>query len=177
MSAYLELTAELEKNKVKCLMVDCPEEFNKFLGNFSHQQMNFLLNEGILSSATIWEKFIEWSGRKKHNTGHGADFEDGTDAKFSSIHEWQGKIKQKHGIKLRDRLTATIAGVQKNGDLLIAVYNRWNDKIDYFQIPQDVIPNNTINIEYNHQTKECSSKWGKYKVDIKDILLKYEIAK
>ena len=33
MSAYLELTAELEKNKVKRLMVDCPKEFNKFLLN------------------------------------------------------------------------------------------------------------------------------------------------
>jgi hypothetical protein len=95
MSAYLESTAELERNKVKCLMIDCPKEFNKFIGNFTQKQMNFLLNEGLLSSATVWEKFIEWSGRKKHNTGHGADFIDGTDAKFSSIHEWQDKYKQK----------------------------------------------------------------------------------
>ena len=75
---------ELERNKVKCLMIDCPKEFNKFIGNFDQEQMNFLLNEGLLSSATVWEKFIEWSGRKKHTTGHGADFIDGTDAKFSS---------------------------------------------------------------------------------------------
>lgn len=170
MSAYLESTAELERNKVKCLMIDCPKEFNKFIGNFDQEQINFLLNEGLLSSATVWEKFIEWSGRKKHTTGHGADFIDGTDAKFSSIHEWQDKIKQKNGIKLLNRSTATISGVKKHGDLLIAVYNRWNHKIDYFQIPQYAIPNGTITIEYNHQTKECSSKWGQYKTTIKHIL-------
>ena len=84
MSAYLESTAELERNKVKRLMVDCPKDFNKFIGNFNQNQMNFLLNEGLLSSATVWEKFIEWSGREKHNTGHGADFMDGTD--LSLIH-------------------------------------------------------------------------------------------
>ena len=173
MSAYLELTAELEKNKVKRLMVDCPKEFNKFLGKFTQQQMNFLLDEGLLSSATIWEKFIEWSGRKKHNTGHGADFMDGTDAKYGSIKEWKDpkKATSKREAYFVDRSTATITGVKKDGDLLIAVYNRWKDKIDYYQIPQEFIPNRTINIEYNHKTKECSSKWGKYKVGIKDILL------
>ena len=173
MSAYLESTAELERDKVKCLMIDCPKEFNKFLDNFTQYQMNFLLNEGILSSATIWEKFIEWSGREKHSTGHGADYKDGTDAKFASIHEWQDKRENlKRGKYLLDRSTATIAGVKKDGDLLIAVYNRWDDKIDYYQIPQEFIPNRTINIEYNHQTKECSSKWGKYKTSIKNILYK-----
>jgi len=171
MSAYLESTAELERNKVKRLMVDCPKDFNKFIGNFNQSQMNFLLNEGLLSSATVWEKFIEWSGREKHNTGHGADFMDGTDAKFSSIHEWKDKKNSvKRGIYYVDRSTATITGVKKDGVLLIAVYNRWNDKIDYYQIPQEFIPNRTITIEYNHHTKECSSKWGEYKTDIKTIL-------
>ena len=170
MSAYLESTAELERNKVKGLMVDCPKEFNKFISNFTQEQIDLLLEEGLLSSATVWEKIIEWSGRKKHITGHGADFIDETDAKYSSIHEWQDKIKQKSGIKLRDRSTATISRVKKHGDLLIAVYNRWSNKIDYFQIPQCAIPNGTITIEYNHQTKECSSKWEQYKTTIESIL-------
>ena len=170
MSAYLESTAELERDKVKRLMIDCPKSFNKFIGSFNRSQMNFLLNEGILSAATIWEKIIEWSGREKHSTGHGADFIDGTDAKSASILEWEDRKKQKQGIKVRDRSTATVTGVKKDGDLLIAVYDRWNKINHYFQIPQHVIPNNTIKIEFNHQTKECSSKWGKYKTDIKTIL-------
>lgn len=172
MSAYLESTAELERDKVRCLMIDCPKEFNRFIENFNLKQMNFLLNEGLLSSATIWEKLIEWSGRKKHNTGYGADFEDGTDAKYSSIKEWKHKKNSViKGEYIIDRSTATITGVQKDGDLLVAVYDRWNKVNHYFQIPQDVIPNGTITIEFNHQTKECSSKWGKYKVNLKDILL------
>jgi len=174
MSAYLESTAELERDKVKCLMIDCPKEFNKFLDNFTQYQMNFLLNEGTLSSATIWEKFIEWSGREKHSTGHGADYKDGTDAKFASIHEWQNpkKATSKREAYFIDRSTATVTGVKKDGDLLIAVYDRWNKINHYFQIPQHAIPNNTIRIEFNHQTKECSSKWGKYKTSIKNILYK-----
>ncbi len=84
-------------------------------------------------------------------------------------------MKKKRVIKgdyLLDRSTATITGVQKNGDLLIAVYDRWNKVNHYFQIPQDVIPNGTITIEFNHQTKECSSKWGEYKTSINNIINK-----
>ena len=164
MSAYLESTAELERDKVKCLMIDCPKESNKFLDKFTQYQMNFLLNEGILSSATIWEKFIEWSGRDK----------DGTDAKFASIHEWKDpkKATSKREAYFVDRSSATITGVKKDGDLLIAVYDRWNKINHYFQIPQHAIPNRTVIIEFNHQTKECSSKWGEYKTSINNILNK-----
>ena len=171
MSAYLESTAKLEKAKVTCLMVDCPKEFNKFLNYFDKNSFRFALNEGILSSATIWEKFIEWAGRKKHTTGHGADFMDGTDAKFASIKEWtQKRYNNKRGEYLLSRSTATITGVKKDGDLLIAIYDRWNKINHYFQIPQHAIPNGTITIEFDHQTKECSSKWAEYKTTIEDIL-------
>tara|TARA_B100001113_G_scaffold198385_1_gene162530 strand:+ start:730 stop:1245 length:516 start_codon:yes stop_codon:yes gene_type:complete len=171
MSAYLESNAELEKEKVKCLLNDYPEGL-KIMEEI-YNDIPRALYEGLIDSATVWEKFIEWSGRKKHSTGHGADFEDGTDAKYGSIKEW--KMKKKRVVKgdyLLDRSTATITGVQKNGDLLIAVYDRWNKVNHYFQIPQDVIPNGTITIEFNHQTKECSSKWGEYKTSINNILNK-----
>ena len=76
MSSFLESTASLERSKVKQLIIDCPEQTNKFIGLFNPIQMNFLLEQGFLPSATIWEKVIEWSGREKHPTGIGADFID-----------------------------------------------------------------------------------------------------
>jgi len=171
MSAYLESNAELEKNKVKCLLNDYPEGLEKM--EEIYNDIPRALDEGLIDSATVWEKFIEWSGREKHDTGHGADFKDGTDAKYSSIHEWQDHKKgKKRGNYLVDRSTATITGVKKDGDLLIAVYDRWNNKNSYFQIPQHAIPNRTVRIEFNHQTKECSSKWGEYKTSINNILNK-----
>ena len=172
MSAYLESNAELEKNKVKCLLNDYPEGL-KIMEEI-YNDIPRALYEGLIDSATVWEKFIEWSGREKHNTGHGADFKDGTDAKYSSIHEWQDpkKATSKREAYFIDRSSATITGVKKDGDLLIAVYDRWNKVNHYFQIPQDVIPNGTITIEFNHQTKECSSKWGEYKTSINNILNK-----
>jgi len=169
MSAYLESNAELERNKVECLLKDYPKGHEK-LKEF-YRDIPKSLDEGLIDSATIWEKFIEWSGRKKHLTGHGADFEDGTDAKYGSIKEWQHPKKgKKRGNYLVDRSTATITRVKKDGDLLIAVYDRWNNKNSYFQIPQDAISNSTIAIEYNHQTKECSSKWKEFKTDLNTIL-------
>ena len=174
MSAYLESYAELEKQKVNKLLEDCPQEFNLFYNNLSKPQVDFLLEQGILSAATIWEKVIEWSGRSKHATGVGADFEDGTDAKNCSIYEWKDpKYSKKTQEKFyRDRATATIAGVKKQGDLLVAVYNRWHDSYDYYQIPQKDISNSTINIEYNFITKQVSSKWSKFKTDLNSILCK-----
>lgn len=174
MSAYLESYAELEKQKVNKLLEDCPKEFNLFNTNFTKTQIDFLLEQGILSAATIWEKVIEWSGRKKHSTGIGADFEDGTDAKCCSISEWKDpkySIKKQESYH-RDRATATVTGVYKHGDLLVAVYNRWHDKYDYYQIPQKAIPNSTINIEYNFTTKEVSSKWSEFKTELSNILCK-----
>lgn len=174
MSAYLESYAELEKQKLIKLLEDCPKEFNLFYKNFSNTQLEFLLEQGILSAATIWEKIIEWSGRKKHKTGIGADFEDGTDAKCCSIHEWKDpKYSTKRQEKYyRDRATATITGVYKHGDLLVAIYNRWHNTYDYYQIPQEAITNSTITVEYNFQTKEVSSKWSEFKTDLNSILCK-----
>ena len=168
MSSFLESTAALEKDKVKQLIIDCPKQTNKFIGLFNTSQMNFLLEQGILSSAIIWEKVIEWSGREKHPTGIGADFTDGTDAKFASVHKLQAK-GNKSGIRYR----AVITGASKESDLLIAVYNRWLNNIDYFQIPQKFIDNSKITIEYNQYTKEfCSNKWKPFKVNLNQILLK-----
>lgn len=174
MSAYLESYAELEKQKVNRLLEDCPEEFNLFYNKFSKAQIDFLLEQGILSAATIWEKVIEWSGRERHETGIGADFQDGTDAKNCSIYEWKDpKFSVKRQEKyFRDRATATISGVRKQGDLLVSVYNRWHDTYDYYQIPQEEISNGTINIEYNFITKEVSSKWSKFKTELSNILCK-----
>ena len=168
MSAYLESNAELENNKVKCLLKDHPEGLKKM--EEIYVSIPKALDEGLIDSATVWEKFIEWSGREKHTTGIGADFKDGTDAKYGSIFEWKDKKKSvKRGEYLIYRSTAAITGVKKEGDLLIAIYDRWNRVNHYFQIPQYVIPNNTINIEFNHQTKECTSKWKEYKTTIGDI--------
>ena len=168
MSSFLESTASLERSKVKQLIIDCPEQTNKFIGLFNPIQMNFLLEQGFLPSATIWEKVIEWSGREKHPTGIGADFIDGTDAKFASVHKLQAK-GNKSGIRYR----AVITGASKESDLLIAVYNRWLNNIDYFQIPQRFINSPRITIEYNQYTKEfCSNKWKPFKVNLNQILLK-----
>lgn len=167
MSSFLELTAELERDKVKRLMCDVPKKFNKFIGRFSLDSMNFLINQGFLPSATVWEKFIEWSGRTKHPTGIGADYADGTDAKFISVQEKEAKSN-----KSGKRYQAVVAGVNKESDLLVAVYNKWLNNIDYFQIPQKFIDNSTVTMEYNQYTKEFSSnKWRKFKVDINKILL------
>ena len=56
MSSFLELTAELERDKVKRLMCDVPKKFNKFIGRFSLDSMNFLIDQGFLPSATVWGK-------------------------------------------------------------------------------------------------------------------------
>ena len=85
--------------------------------------------------------------------------------------QWTEKrYNKKRGEYSLNRSTATITGVKKDGDLLIAIYDRWNKINHYFQIPQHAIPNGTITIEFDHQTKECSSKWAKYKTTIEDIL-------
>ena len=169
MSAYLESNAELERNKVECLLNDYPEGLKKM--EEIYNDIPRALDEGLIDSATVWEKFIEWAGREKHRTGYKADFLDGTDAKYGSIKEWKDKKKSvKRGEYLIDRSTATITGVKKDGDLLIAVYDRWNKINHYFQIPQHAIPNYSITIEFNHQTKECSSKWDEYKTNLNNIL-------
>ena len=166
MSSFLESTAVLEKDKVRQLIIDCPKEVNRFIDMFNRNQMNFLLNQGILSSAIIWEKIIEWSGREKHATGIGADFTDGTDAKFASVQE-----KDSRNNKSGKRYQAVIAGASKDSDLLIAVYNRWLNNIDYFKIPQRFINSSNVTIEYNQFTKElCSRKWRPFKVNINQIV-------
>ena len=166
MSSFLESTAALEKDKVRQLIIDCPKEINKFIDMFNRSQMNFLLEQGILSSAIIWEKIIEWSGREKHATGIGADYIDGTDAKYASVQEQVQK-----GNKTGLRYVAKISGASKESDLLIAVYNRWLNSIDYFQIPQQYINVSTVTIEYDQYTKElCSRKWSAFKVNLNQIL-------
>ena len=166
MSSFLESTAALEKDKVRQLIIDCPKKINKFIDMFNRSQMNFLLEQGILSSAIIWEKIIEWSGREKHATGIGADYIDGTDAKYASVQE-----KESRGNKSGIRYQAVVSGASKDSDLLIAVYNRWLNNIDYFQIPQQYIDSSTITIEYNQYTKElCSRKWSPFKVNLNQIL-------
>jgi len=89
MSAFLEITAELEREKVRKLLEDCPPEFNRLSSKLPVDVIEFLIDEGLLNAGTLWEKIIEWSGRAKHSTGIGADFVDGTDAKNVSIQEWQ----------------------------------------------------------------------------------------
>jgi hypothetical protein len=170
MSAYLESNAELERSKVKCLLKDNPEGVKRL--EEIYQSIPKAIDEGLIDSAIIWEKIIEWAGRKKHTTGHGADFMDGTDAKFASIKEWtEKKSNKKRGEFLLNRSTAQITRVKKDGDLLIVIYDRWNYINHYFQIPQHAIPNGTITIEFDHQTKECSSvKWAEYKTTIENIL-------
>ena len=172
MSAFLEITAELEREKVKKLLDDCPPEFNK-LSRLSEDNLTFLIEEGILNAGTLWEKIIEWSGRKKHSTGIGADFIDGTDAKNVSVHEWQDpKYSVARGHYMRDRATATIQGATKKGDLLVSCYSRKRKEYDYFRIPQRLVKSATFSFEYDYDTRELSKRtWVKeYKMALKEVL-------
>lgn len=173
MSAFLELTAELEREKVFKLLEDCPPEFNRIADKFSKDQIEYLINEGLLNAGTLWEKIIEWSGRKKHGTGIGADFTDGTDAKNVSIHEWQDpKYSVKKGSYLRDRATATIQGAKKQGDLLVSCYSRKRKEYDYFRIPKELVKSATFSFEYDWETRELSKRtWVReYKMSLKEVL-------
>ena len=172
MSAFLEITAELEREKVRKLLEDCPPEFNR-LSRFSEAHINFLIEEGLLNAGTIWEKIIEWAGRKKHDTGIGADFVDGTDAKNVSIYEWKDpKYSVAKGHYMRDRATATIKGATKKGDLLVSCYCRKRKEYDYFRIPQSLVKSATFGFEYDFDTRQLSKRtWVRdYKMTIRQVL-------
>jgi hypothetical protein len=172
MSAFLEITAELEKEKVRKLLDDCPPEFNKLL-RLSEDDLTFLIEEGLLNAGTLWEKILEWSGREKHTTGIGADFVDGTDAKNVSVHEWQDpKYSVSKGHYMKDRATATIQGATKKGDLLVSCYSRKRKEYDYLRIPQDLVKSATFSFEYDYNTRELSKRtWVRdYKMSLKKVL-------
>ena len=173
MSAFLEITAELEREKVRKLLEDCPPEFNRLSSKLPVDVIEFLIDEGLLNAGTLWEKIIEWSGRAKHSTGIGADFVDGTDAKNISIKEWQDpRYSVTKGHYKIDRATATIHGAIKKGDLLVSCYSRKRKEYDYFRIPQALVKGTTFNFEYDYDTRELSKRtWVReYKITLEELL-------
>jgi len=173
MSAFLEITGELEREKVRKLLEDCPPEFNRLSSKLPVDVIEFLIDEGLLNAGTLWEKIIEWSGRAKHSTGIGADFVDGTDAKNVSIQEWQDpKYSVAKGHYMRDRATATIQGATKKGDLLVSCYSRKRKEYDYFRIPQAMVNGGTFKFEYDFETRQLSKRTRvkQFKMSLRELL-------